>query len=365
MVRKGAAWLRDGLAGLVVGAVAEIELVLLDPDRIEGPVAGHHLLNLLIVPSFALRRVTPVGSIAVASLGFAVQPLLGSAPTATPYLALLFLLASLGWYASTRAGAIGTLLVLVSGLSYDLTTDDFRWADLIVNTVIIVAAWGAARGVRTATDRRVSAEVDADRQARAAAEAERTRIAQDLHDSLAHALTLMTLQAGSARERADQPLVAEALSSIEHSGREALSDMQRFLGLLGMRDGEAPGIPDLPDLAASVQRGGLAVDLRVESDPVPLSVSTTVYRVVQEALTNVVRHSDAQSAEVHVSRSGREIVAVVRDEGRGAAPKTTGSCRGIAGLRERIALFEGTLVVGATDDGWRLEARIPLPEVEP
>jgi signal transduction histidine kinase len=235
----------------------------------------------------------------------------------------------------------------------------------VVNVVILAAAWAALRGIRVATDRRVAAELDADRRARAAVEAERTRIAQDLHDSLAHALTLMTLHAGSARERAEQPVVVDALGSIERSGREALADMHRFLGLLGPRNGEAPGIDDLPDLAENVRRGGLAVALSVDAGAVPPSVSTALYRVVQEALTNVVRHSDAHAAEVRICRTDRDVLAVVADDGRERAPRTTGGGRGLDGLRQRLALYDGTIAAGATEDGWRLEARIPLTAGSP
>ena len=156
-------------------------------------------MDLLILPAVALRRVSPLASIAVAACGFAVEPLIGPAPVATPFLVLLFLLGSLGWYAATRTGLIGVGLVLVAGLTYDLTQGDVLLGDVVVNTSIIVMTWAAGRLVRVATDRRVSAEVESDRSARDAVARERERIGRDLHDSMAHALTLITLQAGSAR----------------------------------------------------------------------------------------------------------------------------------------------------------------------
>ncbi len=334
--------------------------MLMEPAQIQGNLVAHHAVNLLILPALAVRRLSPIGSILIAAGGFALQPLMGEAPVATPYLALLFLLGSLGWHASTRTGAIGVTVTLAAGLLYDATTSDFRWADLVVNAVLIVMVWAVVHLMRRATDRRVQAELEADRAARAAATAERERIARDLHDSMAHALTLITLQAGGARERADEPLTRDVLGGIERTGREALADMHRFLGLLGPATGESPGIGHLPELVEGVRRHGLEVTLDVDVDAdLPQSVGTTVYRVVQEGLTNVVRHSDAVTARVVVRREDREVVARVVDAGTARDAAVTGSGRGLAGLRERLALFDGTLESGCTGDGWSVEARIP------
>ena len=202
---------------------------------------------------------------ALAGVSLTLEPLIGPAQVATPYLALLFFLVSLGWYASWRAGGLGLALILAGGLAFDFTREDFLLADLVVNVVIIVMMWAAGRGVRVTTDRRVRSEVAVERAAAAAVEAERARIAGDLHDSLAHALTLITLQAGSARERTEEQVPADALAAIERTGRDALADMQRFLALLGPGSPDAPGIGDLPGLVESVRAGGL----EVESTPSP------------------------------------------------------------------------------------------------
>jgi signal transduction histidine kinase len=350
---------RDAVVAVGVAAVAQLEL-LLSADRVSGTLVWHQLSYLLIVPALLLRRRAPLAATMVAAAGLALDPLVGPAPVATPYLVLLVLLASLGWHASLRRGLVGVSVTLACGMLYDVTTDDFLLADLVVNVVIIVATWAAGRGLRVATDRRVAAELETDRREREAATAERTRIARDLHDSLAHALTLITLQAGGARERTAEPVAHEALSAIERSGREALADMHRFLGLLGRGEGEAPGVAHLPELVDGVAGHGLTVDLDVHPGEVPASVSTTVYRVVQEALTNAVRHSEATSARVSVQRCQGDLVTVVSTYGPRRPAPTGGGGRGIAGLRERLALFDGTLESGATDAGWRTEARIPV-----
>jgi signal transduction histidine kinase len=348
------------MLGSVVTAVAEVELVL-NASSVSGEIRWHVLSYLLIVPALGLRRVAPLVAAGVAGISLALEPVIGPAQVATPYLALLFLLVSLGWYASLRTGALGLALILGGGIVFDLTRRDFLLADLVVNVVIIVAMWAAGRVLRVTTDRRVHSEVAAERSAAAAVEAERARIAGDLHDSLAHALTLITLQAGSARERTQQDVAVEALTSIERTGRDALADMHRFLSLLGPGSPDAPGIGDLPGLVDSVRSGGLQVELDAESGLVTPGVSTTVFRVVQEALTNVVRHSDARAARVAIHRDGDVLVTRVSDDGESVEPRTRGTGRGLTGLADRVRAFDGTVTSGRTADGWHVEARIPVP----
>jgi signal transduction histidine kinase len=351
---------RDLLLATVLAAFAQVELFL-TADRIDDP-GWHHLVELLILPALALRRIAPLAASAIAAVSLGLEPFIGPAPVATPYLCLLLLLASVGWYASLRTGLMGVGMILACLLVYDFTREQIVWADLVVNVVLIVVVWGAGHLLRVSTDRRIRSEVAAERAAAEAIRAERARIAGDLHDSLAHALTLITLQAGSARERQDHALAGEALTAIERTGRDALTDMQRFLALLGPGSPDAPGIQDLPGLVEKVRSGGLEVELHAEAGEVAPGISTTVFRVVQEALTNVVRHSDARTARVAVHRDGTELVAQVYDDGRAVPERTTGSGRGLAGLTERVRIFGGTVSVGRTEHGWQVEARIPLAE---
>ena len=352
---------RDLLLGVVVTAVALLELWVA-ADQIEGSLLAHSLVALLILPGLAVRRTHPLASALLGALSLALQPYIGPAPVATGFLVLLFILASLGWYAPLRRGLLGVAAVVAGGLVFDVTTDEFLLADMVVNVVILLAAWAAGRGLRVASDRHVAAEVEADRMAQAAVRGERERISRDLHDSLAHALTLITLQAGSARERTDDGQAADALGTIEDTGREALADMHRFLELLSTPAGEPPGLANVPALVEGVRRNGLAVELTVSVDQLPLGLSTTVYRVVQEGLTNVVRHSQATRAAVEVHREDRSLVTIVSSTGPARPATTPGSGRGLIGLRERLNVFGGSLHSDATADGWRLEARIPLTE---
>ena len=354
-------WLVDLVVGVVVMAIAQLELWS-SADRVEGSLAGHVAVNLLIVPALAVRRTQPLVSALVGAVSLALQTVVGPAPVATGFLVLLFLLASLGWYATTRTGAFGVAAVVVAGLTYDVTTDDFVLADMVVNVVLIVGTWAAGRAVRVASDRRVAAEVAADRAARLAVQAERERISRDLHDSVAHTLTLITLQAGSARERSDDPDTGTLLGSIESGARDGLTEMHRLLRLLDETPEEQPGIDHVAGLVEGVRRGGLDVVVHISVDDVPQGVSTAVYRVVQEGLTNVVRHSESRRAQVDVCRDGEALVTVVSSQGPARVATLPGSGRGLVGLRERLALVGGTVESAPLDDGWRLEARIPLTE---
>jgi signal transduction histidine kinase len=353
-------WVRDLLVAVAVTAVALAELWFAR-DRVEGSLAEHVLTTLLILPALAVRRVSPLASAVVGALSLAVQPYIGPAPVATGFLVLLFVLASLGWHASTRTGALGVALVVAGGLVFDLTTDEFLLADMVVNVVLLVATWAAGRAVRVASDRRVAAELAADRSARLAVQEERGRISRDLHDTVAHTLTLITLQAGSARERSADPETAQLLGSIESGARDGLAEMHRLLRLLDTTaPDEQPGIGHLAGLVDGVRRGGLDVDVQIAVDDVPPTVSTAVYRIVQEGLTNVVRHSDATAAQVAVRRDGEALVTVVSSAGSARPAAVPGSGRGLVGLRERLALLGGTVESTPTSQGWQLEARIPL-----
>ena len=343
--------------------LAQVELFLV-ADRVDSP-GWYHLAELLILPALALRRIAPLGACAFSAVSLGLEPLLGPAPVAAPFLSLLLVLASVGWYGSLRTGLLGVGMILAGGLVHDFTTEQFLLADLVVNVVLIVVVWAGAHLLRVSTDRRIRSELAAERAATEATRAERARIAGDLHDSLAHALTLITLQAGSARERKDHALADEALAGIERTGRDALADMQRFLALLGPGSPDAPGIQDLPGLVEQVRSGGLEVELDTEPGPVTPGISTTVFRVVQEALTNVVRHSDARYARVAVHRDGTVLVARVSDDGRAVPERTAGSGRGLAGLTERVRVFDGSVSSGRTEHGWQVEARIPLVEASP
>jgi len=239
--------------------------------------------------------------------------------------------------------------------------------------------WQRRAGDSAARLRRAQAEHEA--QTRRAIEAERARIAGELHDVVTHNVSVMVVQAGAARRVLDSsPADAvQALLAVEASGRSAMAELRHLLGLLapGGEAGLAPQ-PDLGQVGRLVDRvraAGLPVELTVtEARPVPPGVGLAAYRVVQEALTNVLKHAGQARTDVRIEYRPRDLLIAVSNDGApvtsgavtsgavtsGAVPTRAGG-RGLLGLRERIAVYRGELDAGPRPGGgWRLVARIPL-----
>jgi signal transduction histidine kinase len=195
---------------------------------------------------------------------------------------------------------------------------------------------------------------------------ERVRIARELHDVVAHHVSLMGIQAGVAHRLFDaRPDEARAaVADVQAGSGQVIAELQALLAVL--RDGEddptepAPGLDRLPELVAGVRRAGLPVELAVEGAPGPPALELSAYRIVQEALTNSLKHAGAAQAQVTVRCDGRAIDVEVIDDGRGPAPGPPG--RGLLGMRERVGLHGGTLEVGARPGGgFRVRARLVEP----
>jgi len=268
--------------------------------------------------------------------------------------------------------------------------------DLIANFVVYGAAWAVGDNIRTRRaytrsleERAVRAEREQEALADKAVTAERARIARELHDVVAHSMSVMVVQAGAARRllqraRADAgpdgvtatpPNVQEALESIESTGRDALSEMRRLLGVLRTDDQVAsrpqPTVAELDGLVASLREAGLDVSLDVRGEPRRPSsgIELSAYRIVQEALTNTLKHAGPARAEVRLTWADDALEIEVLDDGRGpglsgVAPGETG--HGLLGMRERVAVFGGDLKVGPRrGGGYRVRARLPLPAGTP
>ena len=213
-------------------------------------------------------------------------------------------------------------------------------------------------------------ERDRDERMRQAAVDERTRIARELHDVVAHDVSVMVIQAqGAQRVAAVDPFAAkEALEAVESSGRDALREMRAMTGVVRDSDaeleGSSPGLAQLPVLADRARAAGLAVELQVspELPALPLGLDLIAYRVVQEALTNAIKHAGRARASVSVQCSERVLELEVSDDGSGdAIADTTGAGHGLVGMRERLALYAGELEAGPTPaGGFRVRAKIPL-----
>src|SRR5260370_26826317 len=210
-------------------------------------------------------------------------------------------------------------------------------------------------------------EIERDQQATIAASAERTRIARELHDIVSHSLSVVITLADAAAlvSRADPGQGADAMAEVSEVGRHALSDMRAMLGVVRTDDAPVaraplppqPGVGQLSALVERIRATGLAVTLSLEGTAFPLGAAAelTAYRIVQEALTNTLRHAAAQHASVTISYDEPEVRIKVTDDGIPAVPNTQG--HGIDGMRERVALHHGALHAGPADDGgWLAEA---------
>ncbi len=220
-----------------------------------------------------------------------------------------------------------------------------------------------------AKERAARAEREREERARSAVTEERARIARELHDVVGHSVSVMTVQASAVRRllRPEQQREREALLVVEQTGREALAEMRRMVGVL-RRPEEAPALAPQPslgrldELAAQAREAGLRVELRIEGDPLPLpaGVDLTAYRLVQEGLTNALKHARAERAQVLVRYGDGDIEVTVADDGRGAGSGDGGG-HGLVGMRERVAVYGGELEAGPRPEGgYRLRARLPL-----
>ena len=218
-------------------------------------------------------------------------------------------------------------------------------------------------------DRAEMLERDQKAQAARAVAAERARIARELHDVIAHSLSVIVVQAAAERRvlPAGQDSTAETLQSIEQSGRQAMTELRRLLGLLRKGDGEPslspqPGLSRLGDLVAQVREAGVEVDVRTDGNlaAIPRAVDLSAYRIVQECLTNVLKHARAHRVEVSLRCQGRFVEIDVTDDGTAAAPPVQGGF-GLLGMRERVTVYGGTVQAGPRDGGgYRVHARLPF-----
>lgn len=351
------------------------------------------LLSAAQVGALLWRRTHPTAVFAAVWLLSGAQALTYEYP-AVGQLAYPVALYSLARFGRPRDALVGLALSLVAtgvaawvwvtATRYDVPPPGVEQPELSLTSflpyllsvgAIVVASWalGTQARIRRAYEaalmergERMAAE--AERRTQAAAAEERTRVAREMHDVVAHGITGMIVQADGARYAAEHdPAVAvRTLETVATTGREALTEMRRLLGLLrGTSDPELvpqPGLADLPRLvAADVGSGRVRASLPDPVPDVPDGVALTVFRVVQESLTNVRKHAGPQAvASVTLVEDGPDLVVTVEDDGRGAATPGSAGGLGLVGMRERVAVHGGTLDVGpGPGGGWRVRARIP------
>jgi signal transduction histidine kinase len=248
---------------------------------------------------------------------------------------------------------------------------DFFFGNLVFGVVWIV---GFSLGRKfeeadEAKERAIRAEHEREERARMAVAEERARIARELHDVVGHSVSVMTVQASGVRRllRPDQEREREALLVVERTGREALAEMRRMVGVL-RRPEEAPALAPQPTLdhlsrlVDQARESGLPVELRIEGEPsqLPAGLDLTAYRLVQEGLTNVVKHAQATRAEVLVSYGDGYLEVTVEDDGQGVGNGDSGG-HGLIGMRERVSVYGGEIDAGPQPGGgYRLRAKLPL-----
>ena len=359
------------LAGLLVAVVLA--------EAAAEPTVRHPALHAgvggLVMVALAWRRVRPLPVATVVVTGDVLLAINGG--DLSVVFGLLVMAFTVGAETDGVRSWLGLAVLLTPFLvGIALANDELVPGDLGAGLVIIGLPWLAGRALREravglaeAMTRAERLEEEREHDARAAAVAERTRLARELHDVVAHSVSVIAIQVQAVRRRLgrEHPREAADLAAVETAAREAMAEMRRLFGVL-RDDGEEaalapqPGLGELPRLLDRVRETGVEVALETAGEPVglPPGLDLAAYRIVQEAVTNALRHSGATRLVVRLAWSAAELEVLVEDDGRGLAGAGTAG-HGLRGIRERAALYGGSLDVGpAGGAGARVHARLPI-----
>jgi signal transduction histidine kinase len=364
---------------VVAGIGLGVAIAVADREKLDGPLWLDVVLMVAIVSPFLFRRRYPFWALAAVAIAVSIAATLDTrlvpdnGVTFLAGLAVVFLAAQLR---DRRQAVAGLLIVfgaevVVARFDPNGTTGDIFFSNLLFAVVwfagfLLGRKFEEADAVRERAER---LEREREKEARVAVAEERARIARELHDVVGHSVSVMTVQASGVRRllREDQEREREALLIVERTGREALAEMRRMVGVL-RRPEEAPTLapqPSLEHLERLVEQArdaGLPVDLRVEGEAVelPAGVDLTAYRLVQEGLTNALKHAHATHAEVLVNYGEGQLEVVVSDDGKGVG-NGDGGGHGLVGMRERVSVYGGELDAGPQPGGgYRLRAKLPV-----
>ena len=319
------------------------------------------VFTVLLCAPLVVRRRAPVAMFAAVMVLCGAELLLVDSFLAANAAALIALY-TLVVYAPRPLAAAGVCVALAGTVPFALHFDDLGSSETLAWVVMIVHLLLAALlGDRMRAER--------ERRAAAAASDERARIARELHDVVAHSLSVVIAQADGGRYAAehDPAAATDALRTIARSAREAQGEMRRALGVLGSQEAAPlqpqPGVGQIGTLVERTREAGLAIryDERGDARPVAPAAGMTVYRIAQEALTNVLKHAGpGAAASLELRWEPRAVTVVVRDDGEGPPGSADGLGRGLAGMRERVEPRGGTLRAGPRPDGgFEVEATIP------
>jgi signal transduction histidine kinase len=371
---------------IVFGAAGGIlEMILTRGDSAEspqGPLWVLLLVPLVLTTPLLFRRRFVFAAPAVAILGAgALSFIEGSAiPNSFfTFLAVLTCSFLLGMLGERRQALIGLLLLIAVGAVVTRNDPNGAIGDYLFTTIIFSASWLAGLALsrrleeaEQAQQRAVRAEQEREERAGAAVAEERQRIARELHDVVAHSVSVMTVQAGGVRRllRPEQERERDALEQIELTGRQALAEMRRLLGILRQPAemptlAPQPGVGSLGALIEQVREAGLPVEYRIKGEPVrlPPGIDLSAYRIVQEALTNALKYAGPAHARVAV-RYGTDVIELeIENDGDEDGVDGEGSGHGLVGMKERVALYGGRLESGPRrGGGYSVRARLPVRE---
>jgi signal transduction histidine kinase len=366
------------LVGVGVG-LTEVVLTQDDLDGPQGPLWFDILAILAITLPLLFRRRFPFGAPVAVGSALALSSFVDGRLVPNGLITVLF-----GITAFVLMGMLRDRNQALAGLAFGIGVvaivahNDPRAGvgNFVFVSIVFSIAWligllvsRTFHEAERARERAARAEREREERAGLAVSDERARIARELHDVVGHSVSVMTVQASAARRllRPQQEKEREALLVVEKTGREAMAEMRRMVGVL-RRPEEAPALAPQPSLeqietlVEHTREAGLPVDLRIEGEPVqlPPGVDLTAYRLVQEALTNTMKHARASSAEVVVRYGDGDVELTISDDGVGGADGDSGG-HGLVGMRERVSVYGGELEAGPrADGGFRLRARLPI-----
>jgi signal transduction histidine kinase len=378
MVKR--AWERfgDALLALLFLALTAVQIAG-DGDLTTSERIGSAAMAVAVAVAISQRSRAPLALAIVVLASILARPLIppggdgvsyGLAALVSVYTCAARLEGRTLWIGAALSAAVAIVLMITDG-------QDF--AGVLFYSLLFGAPWTGGRLIRLGRQRQTLLERQAvlleeqrDEQARTAVADERARIARELHDVVAHAISVVVLQARGGRKvlAADPEAAHEAFDVIEATSTQALGEMRRLLGLLRADDGIAlapqPTLAGVRDLVGELRAAGLPVDVTVEGEPAPLppGVDLSAYRIVQEALTNALKHAGPARAHVRVAYEDDAVLVEVTDDGLGAAAPAVGGVEsgghGLVGIRERVAIVGGVLDAGPRPQGgYTVRARLP------
>ena len=369
------------LAATLVKDLASQQLPADAPMRDADPM-GYVLVALLVLP-LALRRRYPLATFAAILLDAVLVTALFYRPTSFGFGLIVATYTVARW---CRADLSLVALVLAQGFAAFVKLRaieaglDIGWFEWPLDAVYMGGAWFLGRSIRQQHDYATALEHSRELLAKRAVQDERTRIARELHDAVGHSISVMTLHIGAAQELLSKnpSRAAEALASAGDVGRSAMAEMDQTLGLLRSDDPELsdllrPSLANLDALIAEFRDIGLTIEPNIDETPehdLPTAVDQSAFRIIQEALTNTVKHAGLTRASVDVHRSESCLELEVRDHGEHRPPSLRPApghqSQGILGMQERVAMLDGQLEVGPmSSGGFRVAAKLPLTRQRP